>query len=94
MSPTDDLAAAESALADLRRAVIRVQAHYGDTVDVHRLRDDVARAAADLTLLQRSTPRPAGGTGTDDVVYIPDGDYGRDFWADAEDEGLGASGRT
>lgn len=94
MTPTDDLAAAESALVDLRRAVIRVQAHYGDTVDVHRLRDDVARVAADLTLLQRSTPSAGGGTGAGDVVYIPDGDYGREFWADAEDEGLGAPRRT
>lgn len=90
----DDIASAESALADLRRAVIRLQAHYGDTVDLHRLRDDVARAAADLTLLQRSTPRPSGAADPGEVVYIPDGDYGREFWADAEDEGLGAPGRT
>ena len=92
MSPTDDIDAAQSALADLRRAVIRLQSHYGETVDVHRLRDDVARASADLTLLQRSAPRSTGAAG-EEVVYISDDDYGREFWADAEDEGLGAPGR-
>ena len=92
MSPTDDIDAAQSALADLRRAVIRLHSHYGETVDVHRLRDDVARASADLTLLQRSAPRSTGAAG-EEVVNISDDDYGREFWADAEDEGLGAPGR-
>jgi hypothetical protein len=93
--PGDDLRAARDVLADLRRVVLRLQSHYGDTVDLHRLRDDVARAASDLELLARSVPRGTGG-GTPaegEVVYITDDDYGSDFWADADDEGLGAHGR-
>jgi hypothetical protein len=92
---TDDLQAAHDVLAELRRVVLRLQAHYGDTVDVHRLRDDVARASADLRLLSRAAPRgtATGARGDDEVVYIPDDDYGSDFWADADDEGLGAPGR-
>ena len=91
---TDDLQAAHDVLAELRRVVLRIQARYGDTVDVHRLRDDVARASADLRLLARAAPRrTAGAPSADEVVYIPDDDYNSDFWADADDEGLGAPGR-
>lgn len=93
MPGSDDLMAAREVLADLRRVVLRLQARYGDTVEIHRLRDDVARADADLNLLARSAPRPAGDDTGGDVVYIPDDEYGTDFWADADDEGLGAKGR-
>ena len=93
MADGDDLMAAREVLADLRRVVLRLQARYGDTVELHRLRDDVARADADLNLLERSSPRPAGDATGGDVVYIPDDEYGSDFWADADDEGLGSKGR-
>ena len=92
MADGDDLMAAREVLADLRRVVLRLQARYGDTVELHRLRDDVARADADLNLLARSSPRPGDAPGGD-VVYIPDDEYGSDFWADADDEGLGSKGR-
>lgn len=92
MPGSDELQAARDALADLRRAVLRLQTVYGATVDVHRLRDDVARASADLDLLARTVPS-GSSSGEQEVVYISDDDYGTEFWAGADDEGLGAHGR-
>ena len=93
MTVTDDLAAATRDLAALRTSVLALQTHCGETVDVQRLKDDVARVASDLALLARqvgaSTPTP-----TAEKVYIPDGDYDPSFWAEADDEGLGAPGRA
>jgi len=91
MSATEAMAHARSLVADLRRTVQGLGAQYGETVDVHRLKDDVARLAADLNLLAAGSPRSAGGQ--TEVVYIPDDDYADDFWAEADDEGLGAQGR-
>jgi hypothetical protein len=91
MTGHDDLQAVRDALTGLRRAVLRLEASHGDSVDMRRLRDDVARTSADLDLVARSSSSPSGTRG--EVVYIPEGDYGLDFWADADDEGLGAHGR-
>ena len=91
MSGAEGVAHARSLVGDLRRTVQGLAAQYGETVDVHRLKDDVARLAADLNLLAAASPRSAGGH--HEVVYIPDDDYADDFWAEADDEGLGAQGR-
>jgi hypothetical protein len=29
-----------------------------------------------------------------EIIYIPDEDYDPSFWSDADDEGLGATGRA
>jgi hypothetical protein len=93
MTVTDDLAACSRDLTALRSSVLGLQTHLGETVDVLRLKDDVARVASDLALLARQLG--AGEpTPTPEKVYIPDGDYDPSFWADAEDEGLGAPGRS
>lgn len=93
MTVSDDLAAVAGDVATLRTSVQRLQGRLGDTVDVQRLKDDVARAHADVVLLARAAgehlPSNSG-----EKVYIPDGDYDPSFWADAEDEGLGAKGRA
>ena len=93
MTVTDDLAACSRDVANLRTSVLALQTHLGETVDVLRLKDDVARVASDLALLAHQVgaagPEPAA-----EKVYIPDGDYDPSFWADAEDEGLGAPGRA
>ncbi len=91
MSPAEGIAHARTLVADLRRTVKGLAAQYGDTVDVHRLKDDVARLAADLNLLSAVPPRPPGVQS--EVVYITDDDYADGFWAEADDEGLGAQGR-
>jgi hypothetical protein len=93
MTVTDDLAACARDLASLRSSVLGLESRLGETVDLLRLKDDVARAASDLQLIAQqcgaSSPTP-----TAEKVYIPDGDYDPSFWADAEDEGLGAPGRA
>ncbi len=93
MTVTEDLTAAADAIASLRNAAAALQGRLGETVDVRRLADDAARAAADLELLTRATgaaAAPAAG----ETVYIPDGDYDPSLWADVEDEGLGTLGRS
>ncbi len=91
MTAQSDITHARSLVSDLRRTLLSLSADYGDTVDIHRLKDDVARLAADLNLLAQTAPRQ-GAAGDAEVVYIPDDDYSSDFWADSDDEGLGASG--
>jgi hypothetical protein len=94
MTVTDDLATCSRDLTALRSSVLALQTHLGETVDVLRLKDDVARVASDLALLARQLGTSGPTPTTPEKVYIPDGDYDPSFWTDAEDEGLGAPGRT
>ncbi|MFP5336671.1 MAG: hypothetical protein ACLGIV_15300 [Actinomycetes bacterium] len=91
MTVKDDLAAAARAVADLRNATAGLEARLGNTVDVRRLKDDVARFTADLQLIAHGTQVDVAGP--QETVYIPEGDYDPSLWADAEDEGLGTRGR-
>lgn len=93
MTVSDDLAGAARDVTSLRTHVQALQERFGETLDVQRLRDDVARVAADLNLLARAAG-VVEPTSSGDKVYIPDGDYDPSFWADADDEGLGATGRA
>lgn len=91
MPVKDDAAAARRAVQALKQAVDGLSRHYADTVDVRRLRADVARLDEDIdllcgTALPREAPRVP-------LEVIPDTDYAHDFWMDAEDEGLGRSDR-
>jgi hypothetical protein len=87
MTASEDLAAAAAHVSALRDAVSSLQAHVGETVDVARLKDDVA------TLVARACGHDDAPEGAQEKVYIPDGDYDPSFWQDADDEGLGALGR-
>jgi len=83
MSLEQDLADARRAVDDLEHACLMVSRHFQDTVDARRLRVDVSRLREDLTLLCGASPayghaRPATFA----------------FWSDADDEGVGGSGRT
>ncbi len=93
MTVSDDLDAATRHAEHLRTAVHVLADRLGDSIDVQRLKDDVARVAADLALVARANCLPVG-TSPGEKIYIPDGDYDPSFWTDAEDEGLGASGRA
>lgn len=90
----EDIQAARRAVSGLERATDALLRHYGDTVDVRRLKADVSRIGADLDLLcgtrapaSAATPAPAPLR-----EKIPDTSYTHDFWMDAEDEGLGHGG--
>ena len=94
MTVSDDLAAAAREVAALRRSVAGIQARLGETLDVQRLKEDVARVAADLNLLARAAGMRHGPAQPGEIVYIPDEDYDPALWADADDEGLGSHGRA
>jgi hypothetical protein len=95
MTVQDDLEAAAGAVSALRRSVAALQGRLGDTVDLQRLRDDVARIAGDLNLVARGAGLPqAGSAQPGEIVYIPDEDYDPSLWADADEEGLGTHGRA
>ena len=89
MTVNDDLATAGNRAAALRESVGALQTRLGDTIDVRRLKEDVARVIADLNLIAHTTGRslPQGQPG--EIVYIPDEDYDPSFWAGADDEAVG-----
>ena len=89
MSLQEDAAAARRAVVALEEATAAVVRHYDDTVDVRRLKADVARLSGDLDLLCGAPP----STRSEPLEIIPDTEYSHDFWMDAEDEGLGAANR-
>ena len=90
MSLQDDVAQARRAVVALEEASAKLARHYDDTVDVRRLKADVARLSGDLDLLCGAAPVAAPPA----LEVIDDSEYSHDFWMDAEDEGLGASHRT
>lgn len=93
MTAQSDLDGVRHAVHDLRHAVRTLRASWGDTLGMRRLESDVERLAADLDELgppARGLAAPR--TETEPLEVIPDKDYGREFWLDAEDEGLGGLG--
>jgi hypothetical protein len=88
LSLQEDVAAARRAVLALEEATGALSRHYDDTVDVRRLKADVARLSGDLDLLCGAAP--AGPPPVLEV--IPDTEYSHDFWIDAQEEGLGTSG--
>jgi hypothetical protein len=95
MTVEEDLGRAAAAVAAVRRSVGALQSRLGDTLDVRRLTEDVARLEADLDILGATVGagRAVRGEKRTDVVYIPEGDYDPSFWAGADDE-LGPHGRA
>jgi hypothetical protein len=92
MSVEDDLSAAGRAVDALQRAVSALGADYGESVDLHRLREDVSRVCTDLELLRESRPDLLPAAGPPDPAATPTGDYDPAFWADADDEDHVAAG--
>jgi hypothetical protein len=91
----EDIQAARRAVSGLERATDALLRHYGDTVDVRRLKADVSRIGADLDLLCGTPAPPSAATPAAPPPQrekIPDTSYTHDFWMDAEDEGLGHGG--
>ena len=93
MRAQDDLTGAIDALESLQRAISRLSTSCTDCVDLHRLREDVARLGTDLELLResqvggggaahRTTPDPPSGRG---------GEYDPAFWADTDGDDVGVS---
>lgn len=83
MSLDQDVAAARRAVDDLEHACAMVSRHFRDTVDARRLRVDVSRLREDLTLLC-GAERAYGHASLTASAY----------WSDADDDGVGGSGRA
>ena len=96
MGKQEDIAAARGLVRTLDKAITALTRHYPNGVDVRRLRADAERLDADLDLLCGATtpasPAPTAPAAPPSVrEVIADSAYARDFWMDAEDEGLGQS---
>ena len=93
MGKQEDIAASRGLVRTLDKAITALTRHYPDGVDVRRLRADAGRLEADLDLLCGASapvsPTPPAPPPVREV--IADSAYERDFWMDAEDEGLGQS---
>jgi hypothetical protein len=90
MSVHEDLAAAGHALDALQAAVMALAGHYHesdprDSVDLRRLRADVARVAEDLDLLRAGGPRAGGPAPAPTAGAAAGGDYDPAFWADGDE---------
>jgi hypothetical protein len=86
MSVHDDLAAVGHALDELQAAVTALGAHYHESLDLRRLREDVTRVGADLDLLRAAAPATPEAPAS---VPAAGGDYDPAFWADGDDEDIG-----
>jgi hypothetical protein len=85
MTISDELDRTRSALQALENSLVALKNRIGRHVDVLRLLDDLQRCRADLRRLEGQVRAPR----RQELVVIPDGDYAHDFWAEAEQEGLG-----
>jgi hypothetical protein len=91
MSKQEDVGLAREAARSMQRAAQAVARHYGDTVDVRRLQQDVGRLSEDLDLLCGAEAAAEQAAPVRPLEIIEDRDYEHSFWMDAEDEGLGRS---
>ena len=85
MTISDELDRTRAALAALEKSLAGLRNRLGPQLDVLRLLDDLSRCTADLERLEQQVRAPR----RHELVVIPDDDYDQDFWADAEQEGLG-----
>jgi hypothetical protein len=83
MSVHDDLAAAGHALDALQAAVTTLGAHYQESLDLRRLREDIFRVAVDLELLNAAA---AEAPAVPESVPASGHDYDPAFWADRDDD--------
>ncbi|HWD80454.1 MAG TPA: hypothetical protein VG497_16275 [Kribbella sp.] len=85
MTISDELDRTRAALAALEKSLAGLRNRLGPQLDVLRLLDDLSRCTADLERLEQQVRAPR----RHELVVIPDDDYDHDFWAQAEQEGLG-----
>lgn len=92
MSSTTEFAELHEAIGGLRRRVASLASQYGDSPTMRRIVNDIDRLDIDvdeLELTRGATPRRH----SQEKIAIPDTEYGRDFWQDVDDEGVGGHSR-
>ena len=85
-----ELLTIQRALDELSRAARGLRQRFGNTLDVNRFAEDVARLRTDSALLLRSLPGAAPAPAP--RATIPDDTDDHNSWRD--DEGLGGFART
>ena len=85
MTISDELDRTRAALLTLEKSLMALRNRLGPHLDVQRLLDDLERCTSDLRRLEQQVRAPR----RHELMVIPDDDYDPDFWADAEQEGLG-----
>jgi hypothetical protein len=86
MSVHDDLAAAGHALDALQAAATALGGHYHESLDLRRLREDVARVAVDLDLLRAALAEEPAAPAS---APAAGNDYDPAFWADGDSDDMG-----
>jgi hypothetical protein len=83
-----EIAKAEQALDGLTRIARILPEHFGATLDVRRVVDDVQRLQTSLSVLS-GTVAPQRAEPAQALQVIPDHEYDPSFWLDADHEGVG-----
>ena len=92
MSSTTEFAELHELIGGLRRRVTSLASHYGDSPTMRRIVNDIDRLDIDIEELEL-TRGVSPQRRTAEKIAIPDTDYGRDFWQDVDDEGVGGHSR-
>ncbi|MET7638275.1 hypothetical protein [Streptomyces sp. NPDC005438] len=92
MSFHDELANAQQSLNTLSNHVAQLEQRGGQTLEIRRVRSDIAHLRESLDLLRAAAGESPSKTAPE-LVTIPDAPYDSTLWTDAEDEGLGARDR-
>jgi hypothetical protein len=92
MSSQTEFAELHEAIGGLRRRVTSLASQYGDSPTMRRIVNDIDRLDIDIDELELTrgvSPRQHAA----EKIAIPDTEYGRDFWQDVDDEGVGGHSR-
>jgi hypothetical protein len=92
MSSTTEFAELHEMIGSLRRRVTSLASQYGDSPTMRRIVNDIDRLDIDIDELELTrgvSPRRQ----SQEKIAIPDTEYGRDFWQDVDDEGVGGHSR-
>ncbi|TCP55163.1 hypothetical protein EV191_102375 [Tamaricihabitans halophyticus] len=89
---TTEITELRRAIGQLRQCVGDLRSRYGDAAVIQRLANDVDRLDIDANELGDPPPlpqQPAGASGRENVVVVPDTPYDDSLWHGADDEGVG-----
>lgn len=99
MSSTTEFAELHELIGGLRRCVTSLASRYGDTPAMRRIVNDAERILNDIDRLDIDAEELELTRGvtrqrrSSEKIGIPDTEYGRDFWQDVDDEGVGGHSR-
>lgn len=93
MSSTTEFAELHELIGGLRRRVTSLASQYGDSPTMRRIVNDIDRLDIDVDELELTRGASPRVRHSQEKIAIPDTEYGRDFWQDVDDEGVGGHSR-